>query len=66
MKKEIAEYVDKCLTYQKVKVEHQRLVGEFRLLEIPTSKWVSISIDFIVGLPLSASKRMLGYSEWTH
>ena len=24
MKKEIAEYVDKCLTYQKVKAEHQR------------------------------------------
>jgi len=31
MKKDIVEYVDKCLTYQKVKVEHQRPVGELCL-----------------------------------
>jgi len=30
MKREIAEYVDKCLTCQKVKDEHQRPVGELR------------------------------------
>jgi len=36
MKRDIAEYVSKCLTYQKVKAEHQRPVGEIRPLEIPT------------------------------
>ena len=36
MKKEVAEYVDKCVTCQKVKAEHQRPVGELRPLEIPT------------------------------
>ena len=36
MKREIAEYVDKYLTCQKVKVEHQRPVDELKSLEIPT------------------------------
>ena len=36
MKREIGEYVDKCLTCQRVKAEHQRPVGELRPLEIPT------------------------------
>jgi len=57
MKKDVAEYVDKCLTCQKVKAEHQRPVGELRPLEIPTWKWDSISMDFVMGLPLSASKK---------
>jgi len=32
-------------------------VGELRPLEIPTGKWDSISMDFIVGLPLFASNK---------
>jgi len=57
MKKDITKYVDKCLTCQKVKAEHQRPVGELRPLEIPTWKWDSISMGFVMGLPLSASKK---------
>jgi len=57
MKREIAEYADRCLTCQRVKAEDQRPVGELRPLEIPSWKWDSISIDFIMGLPLSASKK---------
>ena len=57
MNKEIVKYVDKCLTCQSVKVEHQSLVGELRTLESSTLKWDSISIDFIMGLPLSASQK---------
>ena len=38
MKREIAEYVDRCLTCQKVKAEHQLPVKELRLPEIPTWK----------------------------
>jgi len=62
MKKDVAEYMDKCLTRQKVKVEHQPPVGELQPLEIPTWKWDSISMGFVMGLPLSASKRMLSGS----
>jgi len=57
MKREITEYVDRCLTCQRVEGEHERPVGELRLLQIPTSKSDSILIDFIVGLPLTAWKK---------
>ncbi|KAL5539075.1 hypothetical protein UlMin_044227 [Ulmus minor] len=51
MKKEVAEYVAKCLTCQKVKAEHQRPGGELQPLEIPEWKWDQITMDFVVGLP---------------
>ena len=51
MKRDIAEYVAKCLTCQKAKAEHQRPLGELRPLEIPEWKWESISMDFVCGLP---------------
>ena len=51
MKKDIAEFVAKCLTCQKVKVEHQKPAGFLQPLEIPKWKWDSISMDFVVGLP---------------
>ena len=39
MKKEVVEYVAKCLTCQKVKAKHQRPEGELQPLEIPEWKW---------------------------
>ena len=51
MKKEVAEYVAKCLTYQKFKAEHQQLGGELQPLDIPKWKWDQITMDFVVGLP---------------
>ncbi|KAK9665587.1 hypothetical protein RND81_14G121500 [Saponaria officinalis] len=47
MKKEIAEYVARCLTCQKVKFKHQRPGGLLQPLEIPVWKWDSVSMDFI-------------------
>ena len=38
MKKEIASFISRCLTYQQVKVEHQRPVGKIQLLPIPVWK----------------------------
>ena len=51
MKKDVAEYVARCLTCQKAKVEHQRPSGELKPLEIPEWKWESISMDFVSSLP---------------
>ena len=51
MKKEVAEYVVKCLTYQKIKAEHQQPGGKLQPLEIPEWKWDQIAMDFVVGLP---------------
>ncbi|MCF8704106.1 hypothetical protein L3055_11270, partial [Corynebacterium sp. MC-02] len=51
MKKDISEFVAKCLTCQQVKFEHQRPGGEFQRMPIPTWKWERITMDFVVGLP---------------
>jgi hypothetical protein len=51
MREDIAEYVARCDTCQRVKAEHQSLAGLLQPLEIPTWKWEDISMNFIVGLP---------------
>ncbi|KAL8117783.1 hypothetical protein AgCh_015616 [Apium graveolens] len=51
MKREIAEWVSKYYTCQRVKAEHQRPSGLLQPLEIPEWKWEHITMDFIVGLP---------------
>ncbi|GJR25886.1 putative reverse transcriptase domain-containing protein [Tanacetum coccineum] len=53
MKSDIATYVSKCLTYSKVKAEHQRPSGLLQQLEIPEWKWDKITMDFITKLPRS-------------
>src|SRR3954467_14733939 len=49
MKKEIAEFVYACLTFQKSKIEHQKPYGAMQPLFIPEWKWDSISMDFVSG-----------------
>jgi hypothetical protein len=48
MKKEIVEFVSKCLTCQKIKAEHQRPSGPFQPLDIPEWKCEFIAMDFVV------------------
>ena len=55
MKKDVAEWVSKCLTCQRVKAEHQRPSGLLQPLEIPEWKWEQIDMDFVVGLPRTKS-----------
>ncbi|XP_073133557.1 uncharacterized protein [Henckelia pumila] len=49
MKKDIVKFVNKCFTFQQVKVEHQRPVGLLKPLPIPTWKWEDVIMDFVVG-----------------
>nr|GFC94422.1 putative reverse transcriptase domain-containing protein [Tanacetum cinerariifolium] len=51
MKREIAEYVQRCLTCLKVKAEHQKPSGLLQQPEIPKWKWENITTDLIVKLP---------------
>ena len=53
MKREIADFVSRCLICQQVKVEHQRPAGLLQPLSIPEWKWEHISMDFVTGLPKS-------------
>ena len=58
MKKDIAEYVSKCLVCQQVKAPRQKNAGLLQPLSIPEWKWENIAMDFIVGLP----KTLKGYT----
>ena len=51
MKRDVAEFMTRCLVYQQVKAEHQRPSETLQPLPIPEWKWEPITIDFIVGLP---------------
>ncbi|GJY46028.1 putative reverse transcriptase domain-containing protein [Tanacetum coccineum] len=54
-KKDVAEYVSKCLTYMKVKAEHQRPSSLLQQPEIPVWKWEGIAMDFVTKLPRTSS-----------
>jgi hypothetical protein len=54
MKREIAKYVTKCDTCQRIKASHLKLAGALQPLSIPSWKWDDINIDFIVGLPYTS------------
>ena len=56
MKREVTEYVSKCLTCQQVKAEHQVPTGLLNPLPIPQWKWDNITMDFVSGLPLTQQK----------
>nr|GFB49273.1 putative reverse transcriptase domain-containing protein [Tanacetum cinerariifolium] len=51
MKADIATYVSKCLTYAKVKAEHQKPSGLLVQPKIPEWKWDNITMDFVTKLP---------------
>ena len=53
LKKDVVDYVAKCLTCQQVKAEHQKPSEKLQPLPIPEWKWERITMDFVVGLPRS-------------
>jgi hypothetical protein len=56
MKHETTRYVSKCDTCQKVKADNIKPGGLLQPLSILDCKWDDISMDFIVGIPLTAHK----------
>ncbi|TYJ96189.1 ty3-gypsy retrotransposon protein [Cucumis melo var. makuwa] len=51
MKREVADFVSRCLVCQQVKAPRQKSAGLLQPLSVPGWKWESISMDFITGLP---------------
>ena len=51
MKKDVADFVSRCIICQQVKAEHQKLLRTLHPLSILEWKWEHINMDFIVGLP---------------
>ncbi|GJT72374.1 putative reverse transcriptase domain-containing protein [Tanacetum coccineum] len=55
LKKDIAMYVSKCLTYSKVKSDHKKPLGLLQQPKIPEWKWEKINMDFITKLLRTSS-----------
>ncbi len=55
-KKDIADYVTRCLTCQQVKAKHQVPSGLLQPIIILEWKWDQVTMDFISGLPLTQEK----------
>jgi hypothetical protein len=51
IKKEVVDFIAKCLECQKVKVEHRHPTGFLQPLPIPKWKLEVVTIDFITKLP---------------
>jgi hypothetical protein len=56
MKREAAHNVSECDTCRKVKTDYMKPGGLLQPLSIPEWKWDDISMDYIVGLPMTAHK----------
>ena len=54
MKRDVVQYVTRCLTCQQVKAKHQRPGGLLQPLNIPEWKWEEVTMDFVSGLPKSS------------
>jgi hypothetical protein len=57
MKVDIAKYVVECDTCHRMKASHLKSASVLQPLSIPMWKWDDISMDFIVGLPLTTRKK---------
>jgi hypothetical protein len=56
MKHEVAHFVLECDTCRKVKADYMKPGGLLQPLSISDWKWDDISMDFIMGLPLTTHK----------
>ncbi|GJR57133.1 putative reverse transcriptase domain-containing protein [Tanacetum coccineum] len=55
LKRDIVDYVSKCLMCSKIKVEHQKLSGLLQQPKIPERKWEKITMHLVRKLPKSSS-----------
>ncbi|KAG8498362.1 hypothetical protein CXB51_006995 [Gossypium anomalum] len=57
MKRDISNFVSRCLICQQVKAEHQVPSGLLQSIMILKWKWDRVTMDFVSGLPLTQSKK---------
>jgi len=71
MSRYIRQYVSTCDLCLRTKLIRQALVGELHPLQIPDSRWDTLSVNFIVELPLSSKHDAVmtvvdSVSKWVH
>ena len=59
MKRDIGEYISRCMKCQQVKVEHQHPAGLLQPFPILEWKWEVISMDFTTGFPMTMKQHDL-------
>ncbi|XP_012435481.1 uncharacterized protein LOC105762120 [Gossypium raimondii] len=57
LKREVTDFVGRCLTCQQVKANHQLPSGLLQPIKIPFWKWDLVTMDFVNGLPLPPTKK---------
>ena len=57
MKRDISEFVSRCLICQQIKAEHQVPSSLLQRVTIPEWKWDRVTMDFVSGLPLTLKKK---------
>ncbi|KAA0033199.1 pol protein [Cucumis melo var. makuwa] len=63
MKREVAEFVSKCLVCHQVKAPRPKPAGLLQPLSVLKWKWENVSMDFITGLPRTLRGFILYMSE---
>ena len=56
MKRHVGDFVRRCLTCQRIKVEHQRPVGLIQPLKVAEWKWKHITMDFVTHFQWTSRK----------
>ena len=56
MKSDVVDFVLKCLECQQVKADHRHQAGLLQPHDIHETKWEFISMDLVVGFPLTTSR----------
>ena len=56
MKREVVDFIAKCLECQKVKADHRHPAGFLQPLPIPEWKWEVVTMDFITKLSIKNNK----------
>ena len=51
MKRQVGDFIQRCLTCQRVKAEHQKPAGILQPLEVVDWKWEHVTMDFVTHLP---------------
>ena len=52
-KRDVVDFVARCLTCQRVKTEHQKPSDLLQSVSIPIWKWEHVTMDFMTGAPVS-------------
>lgn len=56
MKRDVVDFVVKCLACQQMKAKHRKPSGSLQSLPVADWKWDHIIMDFVTGLPKSPTQ----------